>query len=45
MIVVAICEAFGWTYDEYLDQPTHFIDLIKDKMKVDGERAAKQGKN
>lgn len=44
MIVVAICETFGWTYDQYLDQPTHFIDLIKDKMSVDAQRAEKASK-
>ena len=41
MIVVAICEAFGWTYNQYLDQPVFFIELIKDKMRVDGEKANK----
>lgn len=42
MIVVAICKEFGWTYQEYCEQPQPFIDLIKEKMKVDAQVAQKE---
>lgn len=45
MQMVAICETFGWTYDDYLNQPQPFIDLIKEKMKIDSQRAENQIKN
>ena len=50
MQIIAICQDFGWTYDEYLDQPTWFLTLIREKMVRDQkeqERAAnklKRGK-
>lgn len=31
MQIVAVCERFGWTYQEYLDQPTWFLTLIREK--------------
>jgi len=41
MIVVAICQEMGWTYDEYLDSPKWFIDLIKTKLEIDSENLKK----
>lgn len=38
MQVVIICEIFGWTYEQYQDQPTHFIALIKEKLKIDAQK-------
>lgn len=38
MQAVVICETFGWTYDQYLDQPLPFLELIKEKMKIDAQR-------
>lgn len=38
MQMVVICEMFGWTYQEFLQQPTFFIDLILEKMKIDNQR-------
>ena len=38
MQTVVICEMFGWTYQEFLDQPITFIQLIKEKMKIDAQR-------
>jgi hypothetical protein len=35
MQMVVICEKFGWTYDQFLDQPMFFIELIREKMKID----------
>lgn len=39
MQMVVICEMFGWTYDEFLDQPTFFIDLIREKLRVDAQKS------
>jgi len=44
MQVVVICEKYGWTYNEYLEQPKPFIDLIKDKMRIDAQVAEKESK-
>lgn len=44
MQMVVICETFGWTYAQYLDQPLPFISLIKEKMKVDAQKAEKASK-
>lgn len=44
MQMVVICETFGWTVDEYLDQPQFFIDLIKAKMNIDSQKAEKEMK-
>lgn len=44
MQAVVICEAFGWTFQEYLDQPEFFVELIREKMKIDAQRAEKQSK-
>lgn len=39
MQMVAICEAFGWTYQEFMQQPTFFIELIREKMRIDAHNA------
>ena len=38
MQTVVICETYGWTYQEFLAQPTFFIDLIREKMKIDAQK-------
>lgn len=38
MQIVQVCQDFGWTYEEYLNQPSHFIALIREKMRIDGKR-------
>ena len=38
MLVVSVCENFGWTYEEYLNQPQFFLDLIVEKMKIDNQK-------
>lgn len=45
MQMVAICQEFGWTYEEYMSQPAHFLTLIREKMVRDNkeqERRTKQ---
>lgn len=38
MFVVEICQFFGWTFQEYYEQPTFFIELIKEKYRIDGKK-------
>ena len=45
MQMVAICELYHWTYQDYTSQPTYFIQLIKEKMVRDNkarQQASKQ---
>lgn len=44
MQVVMICKDFGWTYDEYLDQPLPFIQRIKEMMSIDAQKAEQEAK-
>lgn len=37
MLMVVICEMYGWTYQEYQDQPTFFLQLIKEKLLRDNK--------
>jgi len=45
MQVVVICETFHWTYDEYYNQPDKFLDLIREKMKIDAQKSEKEIKS
>jgi hypothetical protein len=36
-----VCKEFGWTYNQFDEQPQHFIDTIVEKMIVDSEEADK----
>ncbi len=44
MFPVVICEKYGWTYDEYLDQPVDFIYLISERMSIDAQEQDKAAK-
>jgi len=44
MLVVSICQEMGWTYFEYMSQPTWFLTLLKDKMFLDSEARRKEMK-
>lgn len=39
MLMIAICQEFGWTYNEYMNTPTWVLDLIKEKMVRDAKEA------
>jgi hypothetical protein len=41
MNVVVICQEMGWTYQEYLDAPNWFINLLVEKMNQDGKEMKK----
>lgn len=37
MLVAEICKEYGWTYQEYIDQPDFFLELIKEKYRMDNK--------
>jgi hypothetical protein len=39
MQMVAICQLFGWTYNEYMEQPTWFLNLVREKLIKDAKEA------
>lgn len=47
-IAAVICREFGWTYDEYLDQPITFIFTVMEMLNAEAEasqnRKKQQGK-
>ena len=45
IVIAEICEKFGWTLEQYLNQPNWFLDIIKEKMRVEGEYQRKQEKD
>lgn len=38
MMIVVLCEKFGWTYYDYMNTPNWFIELSVEKMKLDYEK-------
>lgn len=38
MLVVALCEHFGWTYEEYQNTPAFFIELCIKKLEIDAKK-------
>lgn len=44
MMMVAICQEFGWTYAEYISQPNFFLELIKQKLTRDSKEQELQAK-
>lgn len=39
MKVVSICQEMGWTYWEYMRQPSWFLELLNGKLQIDSEQA------
>ena len=44
ILKITLCREFGWTSQEYDEQPQHFIDAIIEKMTVDAEESNKETK-
>lgn len=42
MVIAAICERFGWTYEEYHGQPSWFLEMIKLKLRLDAEHEMRE---
>lgn len=38
MLMITICEKYGWDYFTYESQPSWFIDLIISKMEIDNKK-------
>jgi len=41
MEVVCICQDMKWTYWDYMMQPNWFLDILKDKIRLDYEELEK----
>lgn len=35
MEIITVCQEMGWTYKQYMQQPTWFIASLKDKLQLD----------
>lgn len=35
--IAEICQRYGWTWQQYHDQPLHFLRTIVEKLKVEHE--------
>lgn len=44
MQIPFICEKFGWTYEQYFEQPAEFIELIKRRLQIDAQKANQANK-
>jgi len=42
MIMIIICEKYGWDYFTYESQPSWFIDLIIERMKIDATKSQQE---
>lgn len=40
MLAAIICERYGWTWDEYQDQPMPFLATIYEKIRAEGDVSA-----
>lgn len=36
--MVQICKDFGWTYQNYMETPQYFLDLIKEMYRIDSQK-------
>lgn len=43
--ILAICERFGWTYQEYLERPLWFDAFLEMKDKADAKAQEVNNKN
>ena len=44
MLILEICEKYGWTYNGYMDQPNWFLELAKIKYSLDNEKAIREAR-
>lgn len=35
--IAEICQRYGWTYYDYMNQPEWFLDIIRLKMRLEAE--------
>jgi len=39
MVIIEVCQIFSWDFYTYLAQPSWFLDLIIEKMKIDAKKS------
>lgn len=44
MLAAVICREFGWTWEEFWDQPQPFIETIVDMMEAEAKEAKRASK-
>ena len=42
MSVVVVCQEMGWTYLEYVEQPSWFLSMVMDKLQIDSRKAKQE---
>jgi len=42
MMIAVICKEYHWTYDEYMNTPSWFLELVKIKYRLDSEKIKKE---
>ena len=42
MKVMSLCQEMHWTYDDYMAQPEWFIELLYQKLRIDGAKATRE---
>jgi len=35
MKIVSVCQEMNWTYWDYMNQPSWFLDILENKLRVD----------
>lgn len=44
MLILELCEKYGWDYYTYLNQPSWFLELAKIKYSLDNQKLARANK-
>jgi hypothetical protein len=44
MLMLEVCRLYGWDYYTYQAQPVWFVDLIHERMAIDGKKAEAENK-
>ncbi|MBI4119239.1 MAG: hypothetical protein HY456_00140 [Parcubacteria group bacterium] len=44
MLAAILCREMGWTWEEYENQPSWFIDTIATMLKAEGEEIKRRAK-
>jgi len=42
MLIVHVCQEYGWDYETYMRQPSWFIELIFKKMEIDSKKSQQE---
>jgi hypothetical protein len=45
LYVAVVCERFGWTYQQYLEQPQFFLEAIAVKLETEGRIEKKRARD